>query len=120
MLPYKETHLKTQPELKESLFTQDNNYILWGLLIKNDLYKKSIYTMWPIIINYKLTFFEDHTITVLIIIYAERYKYLNNFCLIHFAHKNAVSNDFPRNKEFYLSLLLIIFLIIIYIINLKI
>ena len=105
MLPYKETHLKTQPELKDSLFTQDNNYILWGLLIKNDLYKKSIYTMWPIIINYKLTFFEDHTITVLIIIYAERYKYLNNFCLIHFAHKNAVSNDFPRNKEFYLSLL---------------
>ena len=105
MLPYKETHIKTQPELKDTLFMQNNNYILWGSLIKNDLYKKSIYTMWPIIINYRLTFFEDHTITVLIVIHAKRYKYLNNFCLIHFSHKNSISNDFPNNKEFYLSLL---------------
>ena len=105
MLPYKETHIKTQPELKDTLFTQNNNYILWGSLIKNDLYKKAIYTMWPIIINYRLTFFEDHTITVLIVIQAQRYKYLNNFCLIHLFHKNSISNDFPNNKEFYLSLL---------------
>ena len=105
MLPYKETHLKVQPELKDTLFTHDNNYILWGALIKNDLYKKAIYIMWPIIINYKLTFFEDHTITVLIVIYAKKYKYLNNFGLIHLAHKNSVSNNFPDNKEFYLSLL---------------
>ena len=105
MLPYKETHEKTQPELKDTLFTQDNNYILWGALIKNDLYKRAIYIMWPIIINYSLTFFEDHTITVLIAIFAKRYKYLNNFCLIHLSHKNSISNDFPNNKEFYLSLL---------------
>ena len=105
MLPYKETHFKIQPELKDTLFTDNNNYILWGLLIKNDLYKKAIYIMWPIIINYKLTFFEDHTITVLIIIYAKKYKYLNNFCLLHLAHKKSMSNDFPNNKEFYLSLL---------------
>ena len=105
MLPYKETHFKVQPELKDTLFTHDNNYILWGALIKNDLYKKAIYIMWPIIINYKLTFFEDHTITVLIVIYAKKYKYLNNFGLIHLAHKNSVSNNFPDNKEFYLSLL---------------
>ena len=105
MLPYKETHFKIQPELKDTLFTDNNNYILWGLLIKNDLYKKAIYIMWPIIINYKLTFFEDHTITVLIIIYAKKYKYLNNFCLLHYAHKKSMSNDFPNNKEFYLSLL---------------
>lgn len=105
MLPYKETHFKLQPELKDTLFTQDNNYILWGLLIKNDLYKKAIYTMWPIIINYKLSFFEDHTITVLLVIFAKRYKYLNNFCLLHLMHKNSMSNDFPHNKEFYLSFL---------------
>ena len=108
MLPYKETHIKTQPELKETLFTQNNNYILWGLLIKSDLYKKAVYIMWPIIINYKLTFFEDHTITVLTIIYAKRYKYLNNFCLIHLSHKKSVTNDFPNNKEFYLSFLFFI------------
>ena len=50
MLKYKETHLKFQPELKDTLFTKDNNYILWGSLIKIDLYKKAICTMWPIII----------------------------------------------------------------------
>ena len=105
MLKYKETHLKFQPELKETLFTKDNNYLLWGSLIKSDLYKKAIYTMWPIIINYQLTFFEDHTITVLIVIYARKYKYLNNFCLIHLTHKKSASSNFFKNKEFYLSLL---------------
>ena len=105
MLKYKETHLKFQPELKDTLFTKDNNYILWGSLIKIDLYKKAIYTMWPIIINYQLTFFEDHTLTVLIVIYAKKYKYLNNFCLIHLAHKKSASSNFKKNKEFYLSLL---------------
>ena len=105
MLKYKETHLKFQPELKDTLFTRENNYILWGSLIKNDLYKKAIYTMWPIIINYQLTFFEDHTITVLIVIYAKKYKYLNKFGLIHLTHKNSASKNFANNKEFYLSLL---------------
>ena len=105
MLKYKETHLKFQPELKDTLFTKDNNYILWGSLIKIDLYKKAIYTMWPIIINYQLTFFEDHTLTVLIVIYARKYKYLNKFCLIHLAHKKSASSNFKKNKEFYLSLL---------------
>ena len=29
----KTTHYKTQPELKDKLFTENNNYLLWGLLI---------------------------------------------------------------------------------------
>ena len=105
MLPYKETHYKRQPELKNKLFIENNNYILWGLLIKTNLYKKVIYELWPIIINYKLVFFEDHTITFMIVILANQYKYLNNFGIIHLAHKKAISNKFLDNEEFYLSLL---------------
>ena len=105
MLPYKETHYKRQPELKNKLFIENNNYILWGLLIKTNLYKKVIYELWPIIINYKLVFFEDHTITFMIVILAKQYKYLNNFGIIHLAHKKAISNKFLDNEEFYLSLL---------------
>ena len=105
MLPYKETHYKKQPELKNTLFIENNNYILWGLLIKTNIYKKAIYKLWPIIINYKLVFFEDHTITFMVVILAKQYKYLNNFGIIHLAHKKAISNKFLDNKEFYLSLL---------------
>jgi glycosyltransferase involved in cell wall biosynthesis len=105
MLPYKETHYKKQPELKNKLFIENNNYILWGLLIKTNLYKRAIYKLWPIVINYKLVFFEDHTITFMVVILAEQYKYLNNFGIIHLAHKKAISNKFLDNEEFYLSLL---------------
>ena len=50
------TKYEIQPELKNKLFTQEYNFILWGLLIKADLYKKAIYHMWPIITNFKLIF----------------------------------------------------------------
>jgi hypothetical protein len=36
------THYKTQPELKDKLFTENNNYLLWGLLIRTDLYKNAV------------------------------------------------------------------------------
>jgi glycosyltransferase involved in cell wall biosynthesis len=29
----KNTHYKIQPELKDQIFTENNNYLLWGLLI---------------------------------------------------------------------------------------
>ena len=108
VLPYKETHYKKQPELKDKLFADDNNYILWGLLIKTDLYKISISKLWPIVINYQLVFFEDHTITFMIVILAKKYKYLNTFGIIHLAHKQAASNDFLDNKDFYVGLLFFI------------
>ena len=36
-----------------------NIAVLWGNLIKTDLYKRVLYNLWPIIINYKIIFQED-------------------------------------------------------------
>ena len=55
----KKTHYKKQPELKDKLFTKGNKYFLWGLLIKSVIYKKAIYHLWPLIINYKIIYHED-------------------------------------------------------------
>jgi hypothetical protein len=73
----KKTHYKKQPELKDKMFIEGNNYLLWGLLIKSDIYKKAIYHLWPLIINYKIVYQEDYTITFMLIILAKKYKYLN-------------------------------------------
>ena len=54
--------IEIQPELKFSIF-KPNIIILWGNLIRSDLYKKIIYNLWPIIINYKIIFQEDFLIT---------------------------------------------------------
>ena len=96
---------ETQPDLKNKLFGKDYNFLLWGLLIKADLYKKAVYHMWPLIVNYKLIFHEDYTITFLLIILAKNFKFLNNFCYIHLEHKNQVSYDIAQNKEFFFGVL---------------
>ena len=99
----KRTYYKTQPELKDKLFTEKNNYLLWGLLIKTDLYKKAIYNLWPLIMNYKIIFNEDYIITSMISKLSKKYKYINKFILIHLMHSNSISNNFTQNNEFYLS-----------------
>ena len=100
----KNTHYKIQSELKDNLFIENNNYLLWGLLIKTDLYKKAIYYLWPLIINYKIIFNEDYIITSMIANLARNYKYINKFLLIHLFHSNSISNDYFKNNEFYLTL----------------
>ena len=100
----KNTHYKKQPEIKDKLFTENNNYLLWGLLIKNDLYKKVIYRLWPFIMNYKLVFNEDYIITSMIAILSNRYKYINKFGLIHLIHSNSISNEFWNNNDYYFCL----------------
>ena len=100
IFPQKE-HYKTQPELKNTNFRGRNNYLLWGLLIKSDIYKKVVYRLWPIIINYKLTFQEDYFITSRIAILAQRYKYLNIFSLLHLKHDKATHKLFHIRKNLY-------------------
>ena len=99
----KKTHYKKQPELKEKLFIEKNNYLLWGLLIKTNLYKKVIYELWPFIMNYQFIFNEDYIITTMIVRLANNYKYINKFALIHLMHSKSISNDFSINNKFYLS-----------------
>ena len=100
----KNTHYKKQPELKDKLFADNNNYLLWGLLIKNDLYKNAIYHLWPLIMNYKIIYNEDYIITSMIAKLAKKYKYINKFILIHLMHSKSTSNNCGEDKEYYLSL----------------
>jgi glycosyltransferase involved in cell wall biosynthesis len=88
MIYPKKTHYQKQPKLKDEMFYR-NKYLLWGLLIKSDIYKKALYHLWPIIINYKIIYEEDFTVTFMIIILSKKYKYLNNFALIRLIHSNS-------------------------------
>ena len=101
----KKTHYKKQPELKDKMFINGNNYLLWGLLIKSDIYKKAIYHLWPLIINYKIIYHEDYTITFIILILAKKYKYLNHYALIHLIHSNSTSYHHLKDNIFFLSVL---------------
>ena len=101
----KKTHFKKQPELKNEMYIDGNYYLLWGLLIKSDIYKKAVYHLWPIIINYKIIFHEDYNITFMLIILARKYKYLNNFGLIHLNHQYSTSKNCFNNDNYYLGVL---------------
>ena len=101
----KKTHYKKQPELKDSIFNKGNKYFLWGLLIKSDIYKKAIYHLWPLIINYKIIYHEDYTITFILMILAQKYKYLNHYALIHLLHSNSASHSRFKDDVFFLSVL---------------
>ena len=101
------TNYKNQPNLKLKMFIENNIYLLWGLLIKSEIYKKAIYNLWPIIMNYQLTFHEDYAISFMIIILSERSKYLNKFGLLHLRHEKSTSNNYQINKKYYLSVLFV-------------
>ena len=94
-----------QPELKNSMF-KENNCLLWGHLINSDLYKKVIYHLWPIIINYKIIFQEDLLIKFFILILAERFKKIGKSIFFHFKNKKSASNDYKNNDDYYLSIIL--------------
>jgi hypothetical protein len=76
-----------------------------GLIVKSDIYKKAVYHIWPIIINYKITFHEDYNIIFMLIILAKKFKYLDNFSLIHLNHPNSTSNSRKNNDNYYLGAL---------------
>ena len=97
---------KTQPQLSKKIFLEEY-YLLWGFLIKSDLYKKAIYNLWPIIINYKIIFQEDFFVTSLIVSFTKRYKILNFVGLFHLIHNESASKEFLSNEKYYLSMTLV-------------
>ena len=101
------TNYKNQPNLKLKMFIENNIYLLWGLLIRAEIYKKAIYNLWSIIMNYQLVFHEDYAISFMIIILSERSKYLNKFGLLHLWHEKSASNKYRTNKKYYLSVLFV-------------
>ena len=101
---YNKSFPETQPNLKNEMFIKGNLYLLWGLLIKTDIYKKSIYHLWPLIMNYQLIYYEDYVISSIIVILSKKFKYLNNFALIHLNHNNSAMIKYY--DQFYVSVLL--------------
>ena len=100
----KKYSIEKQPELKSSLFKKNSN-LLWGYLIKTNLYKKVIYNLWPIIINYKIIFQEDFLITFFMLIYAQKFLNIKNRLFFYRLHRNSASNEFRNNPEYYLSVI---------------
>jgi len=97
-------NIDIQPKLKFYQF-KENLYLLWGNLIKADLYKKVIYNLWPIIINYKIIFQEDFLITFFILIYAQKSKHLNNIFYYYFVNLNQASRGHQNNPQFLTSVI---------------
>ena len=90
-------------ELKSTIFKNNNNYLLWGILIKSKIYKKAIYRIWEFIINYKFIYNEDYISSTIIILLSKNYKFLNLFGIIHLKHENATSFNCYVKGEFHLS-----------------
>ena len=93
-----------QPDLKNSMF-KTYVFLLWGNLIRADLYKKVIYYLWPIIINYKIVFQEDYLITFFILINSQKHKKIKDILLFHFQNKKSASNGYKNNSEYFLSVI---------------
>ena len=103
----KNNQYKKQPELKDTLYINNNIVLLWGLLINATIYKKAIYYLWKIIINYKIIFHEDYIILFIIIIFSNNYKYMNLFGLIHLNNARSSSKNHWNIKEYYMSILFV-------------
>ena len=102
LLKDKKKIIKKIPKPKSITF-RENICLLWGNLIIADLYKKVIYNLWPIIINYKIIFQEDFLITFFILIYMQKYQKLKNIFYFHSINTKSASNDYKNNSEYYLS-----------------
>ena len=98
------THYETSEQLKNKLFIDGYVYTLWGLLIKTDVYKKAVYYFWPVILNYKFTYYEDYIMTTIIIFFSKHFKYLNNFGLLHIKHKSSAMSVYSKYLLAYLLL----------------
>ena len=93
-----------QPELKKINFKR-NTFLLWGFLIRADLYKKVVYNLWPIIINYKIIFQEDFIITFFILNYATKCVFIHNVLMLYLLNSVSASKSYLSKKEYYLSVL---------------
>ena len=99
-------NVEKQPKIRFSIFSKIK-IILWGNLIRSDLYKKVIYFLWPVIINYKLIFQEDFLIVFFLLMYAEKYKEIKNVLYFYFLNIKSISNNNKNNSEYYLSVIFV-------------
>ena len=97
ILHHEDTYLY-QPNIKNNYFG-DYNFLLWGLLIKSDCYKKAVNILWPIIINYKIIHFEDYTMTSMILIQVKKFFFMNKHYIVHLRSKDSTGGNKKYLKE---------------------
>ena len=102
MIFHNEDAYLEQPNIKNNIFIK-YNFLLWGLFIKSDIYKKVINILWPLIINYKLIHFEDYFITFLIAACIQNFRFMNYYFIVHLNKKNSAGNDERFIDQEYLS-----------------
>ena len=105
MILSQNTSYEIKYELKYLMFKK-YNLLLWGLLIKSDLYKRAVIHLWKNIINYKIIHYEDYTLTFFIGIFSKKFKYLNNFYLAHLCHNNSATFNEKYKLEYNASVLI--------------
>ena len=105
-----ESTFEKQPNLKYLMFDK-YRFLIWGLLIKSEIYKKVVFHLWPFIINYKLIHYEDYIVSFYICSLAQKFKYFNNFYLIHIIYKSSSSSTTELKAEYHDSILLFIYIL---------
>ena len=53
--------------------------------------------------NYQIIYYEDYIVTSIIVILSKKYKYLNNFALIHLYHNNSAMAKY--SDQYYIGIL---------------
>ena len=105
MIFREQTKIIDQPEIVNNMFKK-YNYLLWGLLINADIYKKTVLYLWQYIINYKIIHFEDYTVTFFFAVLSKKFKYINDFYLAHLQHEKAATFNNDFKKQYSIGVLL--------------
>ena len=94
-----------QPELTYYPYSKDNqyfpnDYLVWGRLVKSDLYKKAINNLGKDIFGEErgkkfLCLNEDTTMTIALFTYAQSFKFVTRFGIFHYLAKTTASHTRP-------------------------
>ena len=98
-----------QPELRYYPYTKDdkfypNDYLVWGRLVKSDLYKKAINNLGKDIFGEErgkkfLCYNEDTTMTIALFTYAQSFKFVARFGIFHYLGITTASNTRPSEEN---------------------
>ena len=100
-----------QPELRYYPFTRNNkfypnDYLVWGRLVKRDLYIKAINNLGKDIFGEErgkrfLCYNEDTTMTIALFAYAQSFKFVTRYGIFHYLGKTTASNTRPSEENTY-------------------
>ena len=85
-----------QPELSNTNNISPNNIVIWGKLIKSEVYKKAVYSLGKAIYTNYVNWDEDVCINFVICQFAQSYKFVEKYGLFHFIYTGGSSS---REKD---------------------